>query len=811
MKKHALILALTTLFFAFTFDDDFLEKIVAQFEKYQINHPQEKAYLHFDKPYYSAGETIWFKAYLAEASELVPDTISVPLYVELIDNQVGKLISKKILKLEGGSAYSNFTLPDSLHSGYYRLRAYTNWMLNSDENLLFVKDFKVFKTGENDAPVKLNSQAIDFKFMPEGGNLVEGLESKVAYKAVDALGKGIDVSGIIMTEKGDTIMIFESEHLGMGTFLFKPQAGEKYIAKVGFKNVFEQKALLPEIQKEGFVMGIEAIVDKNNMRLFVGNNVSNMSGQISIVGQSRGKICYAAKTVSTKKMLLMKIPKNKFPEGVTQFTVFDDKGMPRCERLVYFKNNKPLNISFLPTKNAYQTREKVTVEIMAKDHEGKPVEGDFSVAVSDAGQILEAPYAENISTYLLLSSDVKGKIEQPAYYFDNTMPEANRHLDVLMMTQGWRRFKWSDIMKPEYEKPKFDLERGISLSGEISRQNGKMFEKPINLTFIFSLKDSTRLFGMGEAAKNGTFSLADLNFVDSAKVMIQAVAGSNRNTKIFINKNFSPKIQLVAIPYNAVSFEENELTEYLKRTKEALELEKILRFNKAQMLQEVVVKAKRKTEERDTRVLYSNASKSLKVDQTMIGYMNVLDLIRGRIAGVQVSGDAMNPTVTIRGASSFSGPSEPLFLLDGMRTDKSAILSLPVVDVEKVDILTGAESAIYGMGAGAGVISILTKRGNSDYDYSNEKAMGVELVNIAGYAPLKEFYAPNYDEKIPEHIRPDYRSTIYWLPKIKTNAEGKAVFSFFNTDAITDVTLHLEGLTAKGVPIAAKARYSVVK
>ena len=804
-------MVLATLFFAFTFEDDFITKIVAQFDKYNAELPQEKAYLHLDKPYYTVGETIWFKAYLTEAASLMPDTVSIPLYVELIDNQRGKLVDKKILKLDAGSAYADFTLSDTLQAGYYRLRAYTNWMLNFDDNLLFTKDFKVFKSGKEDVPTKLNAQQIDFRFFPEGGNLVEGIESRVAYKAVDALGNGLDVTGMILTEKGDTVINFESEHLGMGVLTFKPEVGEKYVAKIKYRNIFEKEIALPQAQKEGFVMGVESVFDRENVRLYVGNNIPTLEGQITVIGQSRGNICYAAKTVSTKKTLLIKIPKNKFPQGVTHFTIFDEKGLPRCERLVFFNKDKPLNISVLPNKKTYSPREKVTINIDAKDNDGKPITGDFSVAVTDANQVLNTPYAENIATYLQLSADVKGKIEQPAYYFSEENKEANRHLDILMMTQGWRRFKWNDVMNVALPKPTFGFERSLQLTGEISRQNGKPFEKPVSLTFILSLKDSTRLFGMGEASKDGTFSLEGLDFVDSARVVVQAIAGSgNRNTKILVNKAFSPKIQLVAIPYNAVTFDEKDLADYLKRTKDALDLEKLLRFNKAQMLLEVTVRGKKFESMQDSRVLYATASKSITIDQTMMsGYANVLDLLRGRLAGVQVSGSAADPTITIRGLSSIMGSSEPLFLLDGMRTDKSAILMISVADVEKVDVLTGGEASIYG--SGTGVVSVLTKRGNANYNYSNEKAAGIEVLNIAGYAPIKEFYAPKYDEQIPEHIRPDFRSTIFWSPKLKTDANGKAQFTFFNSDAATNVTIQLEGLSAKGIPIVAKNSYSVVK
>lgn len=810
MKTTALFLVLATLLFAFTFEDDLIQTIAAKFDRYHNELPQEKAYLHLDKPYYTAGETLWFKAYLVEANTHLPDTVSIPLYVELIDNQRGKLIDKKILQLEGGSAAADFMLPDTLKAGYYRLRAYTNWMLNFDENLLFTKDFRVFRPNTVDEPIKLNSQEIDFRFFPEGGNLVEGIENRLAYKAVDALGNGLDVSGIILSDKGDTVISFESEHLGMGVMTFKPEIGEKYSAKIKYRNIYEKEIALPIADKEGFVMGVESVADKDNIRLFVGHNTTNPTGQIAIIGQSQGKICYAAKTASTKKVLLMKIPKNKFPTGITQFTVFNEKGLPLCERVIFLKNDTTLNINILPNKTKYNTREKVTLNIEAKDAKGQPILGDFSVSVTDAGQVLEQAFPENIQTNLLLSSDLKGKIEQPAYYLSKENQEAARHLDILMMTQGWRRYRWNDILKDELTTPKYPLERGLSISGEISRPNGKVFEKPVNLTFMFSLKDSTRLFGMGLAEKDGSFVVNNLSFVDSAQVIVQAMAGnSNRNTKIFINRAFSPKVQVVAIPFNAVTFDEKELADYLKRTKEALDFERSLRFNKSILLNEAVVKGKKNLPERDNRVLYSSPSKSLTVDPTMIGYMNVLDLIRGRFAGVQVSGSANDPTITIRGVSSLSGSSEPMFLLDGMRTDKSAILMLPVADVDKVDVLTGGESAIYGMGAGNGVISILTKRGNPNYDYSKDKALGVEHFGIAGYHPTKEFYAPKYDVILPEHIRPDFRSTIFWSPKIRTDANGKASITFFNTDATTKVNINLEGISSTGIPIVAKNTYSV--
>lgn len=815
MKKLASIFAVAALLFAFTVNDDLADNIVSKFNRYAATYPQEKAYLHLDKPYYTAGETIWLKAYLVEAATNLLDTTSIPLNIELIDNQLGAVISKKVLKLEGGMAAGDFELPDSLHSGYYRLRAYTNWMRNFDENLMFSKEFKVHKIGDEILPTKFNPQDIDFQFFPEGGQIVEGLDNKVAFKASDRVGHGVDVSGIILTNSGDTVIVFDSEHLGMGVFNFKAKPNETYIAKIKYRNIFEKEVPLPNIEKQGFVMGVEAVADKNLIRLYVGHNYNKPkeSGNILVVGQSQGKISYVARTPISNKSMFVKIPKDKFPEGITQFTVFDETGRPRCERLVYIFKEDYINVSITSDKRIYKPKEEVKLEIEAKDMDGEPVEGNFSVVVTDGKQVLLSPNEENILSYLLLSSDVKGKVEQPDYYFSQTKPEVRRHMDILLMTQGWRRFKWDNILKSDLSLPEFVAERGIGISGEITRQNGKLFEKPVNLTFMMWQDDGERSFGSGLAATDGTFSLQDLNFTGTSKILIQAVAGKlNRNTKIFINKAKPPRLERMPLPFNPITFDENDLADYLRRTQENLEIEKLIKARREQLLQEVVVKAKRE-QERDNRVLYSHASNTLKITPDMNVSGNVLDLLRGRIPGVQVMGNPMEPTVIIRGVSSLNGSSEPTFLLDGMIVDKQMIINIPVFDVDRIDVLKGADAGIYGSRGGNGVISVLTKRGDSARH--PWESSGIEVTEINGYAPVKEFYSPKYDgptmEDFQVNNRPDYRSTIFWAPIVKTNGEGKATVSFFNSNAETDVNIKLEGMALLGMPVRAKSSYSVKK
>ncbi|MFN3849414.1 MAG: TonB-dependent receptor plug domain-containing protein [Spirosomataceae bacterium] len=812
MKKLLiLLLCSTATFFAFVNDDEILKKIIDQLDKYNLEYPQEKAYLHTDKPYYIAGETIWFKSYLVEGMTNHPDTVSVPLYVELVDNQAGRLIEKRTIKLDHGFGYGDFRLSDTLRSGYYQLRAYTNWMLNFGDDMVFTKDFKVYST-KDQAPPTLSAKDIDFQMFPEGGNLVEGLDGRVGFKATDAAGKGIDISGEILTEEGDTVVSINSENLGMGFFRFKPEVGKKYQAVVRYQSIYTKRIDLPIAQKEGYTLTVDNTSNKTLIKVYVANNIQKPNTKMILIGQSRGVVLYAGQTPVGKKSAYISIPREKFAAGVVQFTLFDENLKPRCERVAFIEPTKSLNFNITTHKQSYRTREKVNLDIEVKDNEGKPVEGNFSLSVLDQKQVVEAPFDENILTNLLLSSDVKGKIESPAYYFDKTNKNAAYHLDILMMTQGWRRFTWDKVMQETLPKPTYFLEQGLTISGEVVRQNDKAFEKTVALTMMITGADSTRQFLMGEANKDGSFIFYGLDFKDSCDVLVQAVAGkNNRNTKIIFAKPNTPKFRIVKIPYGVVEIDASELSEYLKRTRDALELEKKLLFEKAIMLGEVLVKAKKRENERDTRVLYGRADASINVENTY-GAVSIFDLIRGRVAGVQVSGDPMNPSIQIRGISSISLSTEPLFLLDGVPVTKETLLSVNVFDVEKIDVLkSAATTSMYGSQGANGVISVLTKRGNKNYDWSKDEAMGIKSQPFLGYYTAKEFYMPKYDQDLPENVRPDYRSTVFWSPIIKTDKDGKAKVSFFNTDAETTMRVHIEGIAYGGVMGSGKANFSVKK
>lgn len=791
------------LFFSFHWaEDDFSKIVIEKLEAYRHTLPQEKAYLHLDKPYYVTGDTLWFNAYLVEGSVHVVDSASQVLYVDLIEKRTGKNITIKRVNLEGGIGKGEIKLGDTLPKGAYTIRAYTNWMRNFDEDFFFHKDIFLFNDDvqQPEKPVS----ALDVQFFPEGGQLIAGLGTRIAFKAVNESGLGPDVNGFILNQNKDTISALNSEHLGMGKFTFQPQSGQTYTAYLRKKGEPYQTFPFPEVKTEGYLMMVNNLTVNNKIRVLIyGNLADNIEHNVNVVAQTRGVVVFTAKGKVSKKGLQLLVPADQLPAGITQLTLFDDQNKPVCERLIFVDHGDHLNVHVNTHKKTFRHREKTEVEITVTDTTGKPVETNLSVAVTDNGQIAQQPYDQHITSYLLLSSDLKGHIEQPGYYFDTTHTDRKIKLDLLMMTQGWRRFTWQNALKDTPASPSRYIEKGFSIQGEVKKSARKPAEK-VTLSLHLS-NDSVNTFLTTETGETGLFAVDNLIFNDSLKVRLQ---GMNSRTSAGLNISVSPfsppRFTISRIPFFPVTVDAVQMETYLKRAEEYLAIERRIRESKEKMLKEVTVKGKKEVV-RDSRKLYSHADATIKLSQQAIGgAMTVLDVLQGRVAGLQVTGSGSNARVSIRGSRS-----EPTFLLDGLPVDKDMITSLSIYDLESVDVLKGASAAIYGGQGGSGVISVLTKRANPNYDYSQDVTPGVTTTKIAGFDTPKEFYAPKYDVNIPENNIPDYRSTVYWAPMLKTDKNGKVSFSYFNTDATSDISLHVEALSAWGISGHSKTEYSV--
>ncbi len=810
------VLSVTLFFSLRPTDDEFIKRLLEQFRVYINHQPTEKVYIHIDRDTYLTGETVWLKGYLFDGYTHNADTLTGVLYAELVDPNIRQVRLRTQLRASGSYASGQLVLPDSLPSGTYQLRAYTNLMRNYSESYFFTKTLTVLHADDSsasDAGKSIKQNRPDVQFLPEGGHLVAGLTSRIAFKAVNSLGKGVAVKGFVLDTKKDTVIGFFTTHLGMGHFMLKPEPAQIYTAFIPLPDGTLASYPMPAAQEQGVVMQVENMTNKDHVLVYVMHNkaTGDTTATLTLVAQARGQIIQAAKVPLTRKTAVVRLSRTAFPEGIAQLTVFDETHKPVCERLVFINKNEQINVSVVTDKASYKNREPINLTVTTTNTEGKPLAANLSLAAVDAKLAPESDSNSiTIRSHLLLSSDLVGTIEQPDAYFNPANKERWLQLDLLLLTQGWRRFSWTDVLSGTVPPIKHPLEKGLSLTGRVVRPNQKDIGGTVKLTFIIAKKDSSRQILAGESDEAGNFWAYDLDFTDTATVMIQGVKGAaNRNLVITLDQLLKPTVMTLQVPYNPMEFRRDELADFIRRTKEYQEIERQIRRNKEVLLNAVTVKAK-KYEERDSRVIYGTPDATVKFDQTNTsGRLTILDVIQGRIAGVQVIGNGFNARVQIRGAANFNGPVDPLFVLDGMPMDLQAILGISVQDVDRVDVLKGASAAIYGSRASGGVISILTKRGKSTDEIPSVAPPGTLLAKLPGYAPVREFYSPRYDIKKPEPTRPDYRTTLHWAPMIQTDKEGKATVSFFASDAKTDLRIRVEGATLDGRPGVGESRVRV--
>jgi hypothetical protein len=769
-----------------------LEKTKDILTKFSASFPMEKIYVHTDKPHYVVGDTLWLKIYVVNAVNHQPDSASGVVYVDLIDQQTKKVTSHKLFQAISGKSSGRIILTEEYAAGKYQLRAYTNWMLNFSQELFFQTPLEIFSTStkRDQAPTDQGNVLSHLDFFPEGGNLIEGLQNRVAFKAADTNGKGVDVTGMVLSDLGDTVATVKSQHLGMGYFNLKPMPNRNYFF-IDSKSLV--KTAIPSALKNGYTMMVDNL-NKNVVKIYVSHNFESIDKSMLIAHQ-RGRIIYAAQTGSEKNNVGFVIPKSALNEdGIIHLTLFDSNGKPQCERLIYRNTNHPVNVNVTTSPITHKKREKVQVDVSVTDYENKPVKSNFSVTITDAGQLMKDPESENIESYFLLSSEVKqqfeneirGRIESPAYYFDSKNPNAEIHLDLLLMTQGWRRFTWKDLLAEKNPVLSHRIESGITVSGKVLQPGGSPVKKPVDIMLLYP--------GGAVGTRSdelGGFVVHDLDLADSAHVLVQGTkANGNKN---IVTKFDSPKVP--SVDYVTTSSENvvGNISRWIKQQEDQLKFEKALRLQKVQMLKAVEIVGRR-IENDPRRALYSKNARTIEVDHKgCSGISSFIQLLQGRIPSLDVRGIRPNMKVYLRGR-------DVGFLVDGfLAFDINTVLLIAPCDIEAIDVSTVPSPMVPG--SPGGVISILTRRGNPNYDWSQEGAGAMNVGVISGFDFPREFFSPNYDTAAIEQPQiPDFRSTLFWRATVNTAADGKSSFSFYANDLDTDYNLNLEGLSDAGKP-----------
>ena len=490
------------------------QTIDANIEKFANLYSPERAYFHLDKSGYVAGETIWFKAYMM--NEIIAATDSKTLYIDWTDDK-GKLLQHIISPLIDGITTGQFDIPGDYKGRFLHLKAYTKWMLNFDSAFLYNRDVRLFsKDNTAGAEAKTNNPSI-LSFFPEGGDLVAGIKSKIAFKANDQWGKPIKVKGIIINSQGKREDSIRSVHDGMGFFFLIPQKGVTYSAKWKDEKGTDMTTALPEVKSTGAVMQVSV---SGSNRIFTVNYTGDIAASMDslhIIGTMYQHEVFKVTKATAGAEIKATIPGKNLPSGILTITVFDKNWMPLAERITYLDNKEYIfNTEMEVTHWGLNKRAKNTITIKVPDS----IATNLSVSVTDAA--IGSDSSNNIISHFMLSSELKGLVYNPSYYFSNSSDSVMEHLDLLMLTHGWRRFKWSDMVKGNITAPAYAKDTSyITLSGKVLGLVPGEIGNDASIILIIKKKEKGGDFLILPVERNGTFANRNSIFFDTAQVFFQ--------------------------------------------------------------------------------------------------------------------------------------------------------------------------------------------------------------------------------------------------------------------------------------------------
>ena len=745
---------------------------------YGARFPQEKIYVHLDRARYNKGETIWFKAYLLEGQD--PSALSKTIYFDWSDG-AGKLLKHIAAPIFEASAKGQFDIPADFAGGSLHLRAYTRWMLNFDSAFLYDKDIAVAGSGKPAAPGKT-----ELTFFPEGGDLVTGLISKVAFKANNQWGIPVTVSGVVQGSDGSLVDSLTVVHDGMGSFIIQPAAGVTYTAAWTDGAGGTHHVVLPAAAENGVILQVQQHPGRS---LCIVRRTERAPHAFHLIVHMNQSAVYAADLhLEDKPEAALEVPTDKFPTGVAQFTLFDDGWRPVAERVVFVNNQQHV---FTPTINVLTgntaKRARNEVEIAVPDS----LWSNMSVSVTD-GDL--AASDEDIVSRLLLCDDIRGAVYKPAYYFTGSDPALARQLDLVMLTHGWRRFKWNEVLAGRFPVLRFPPDTDfLEIRGQVDPRRVHDLTPGQPVLLILQSRDSSRQRLLLPVSPDGHFAQTGVTFYDTLRVYYD-FAGSKKLGDISLQNGLLPPPGNMP-PVGSFADSTGAARVGFFAAQEAERWKKSKAINLASIT--IKADARHKTELLDakytTGFFKRDAGFQFDVmdDPLAQHSVDIFYYLKQVVPGLDVQYKDGNPILRWRQSS-------PSLFVDEVGTRADIVAGIPISDIAYVKVfhppfLLGAVS-----NPRAGAIAIYTKQGE---DIKPIPVKGLNYHLLEGYSAERQFYSPDYsvDPASSEAFLPDVRATLYWNPYVLTDAETHSVrLEFYNNDVSRRLRIVLEGINAAG-------------
>jgi hypothetical protein len=766
---------------------------------YGLNYPREKIHIHFDKDAYFPGETVWFKSYILGDNQ--PSYQSTNFYIALYDAG-GNMIGQKVSPVVDATSAGYFQLPDSIPSGVVVCRAYTAWMVNSDSNHLFTQPIRILnnnKSGEAVVPVAV------LRFFPEGSDIISGEKNTIAFKAAYTNGKPYPVEAHIRKEGSDEVVLtVKALHDGMGRFDMEQEPGQVYYATWADEKGVPRKTYLPPAKTTGVALKLAQQAN----RLFY--NLANRSGSdtLHVLAYMYQRVIYKADIpVGNGARFTGAFPVEPFPSGVMQFTVFDQQWRPVAERVSFINNSNYLNpVSLNLDGIRLQKRAKNTIEIQLSD----TLPANMSISVTDA-DVNTGQAGNNIIGNMLVNADVRGYVYNPDQYFGEG-GSLNNELDLVMLTNGWRRYNWDDMRAGKMPEKRYGRDNYLTLYGRTTPEVLPKLDKDEPVTLMMRGKDSSVRFYSALPDKEGYFTSPGMVFYDTAKVFYSFNKHKSYNNQI----RLSPGNNTLTA-YGQISFDRT-----LLRADEDLphNASQAIAFHyaaantdpedkKSKTLQGVTVKGRQLSPQTDPMMVLDDRYTTGWFQSKVFGYgadilhdeqaefgQSIYSYLLGKLPGLELG---YKPGMIGENRVFLYRKEEVLIYIDEHPYDNDYLENVQVNQLAYAKLIT--RSAMAGPSLKP-VLALYYKKWD-DVSLRKPQLTDMRQENVMGYSPVKEFYSPDYSDGHTGGT--DARSTLYWQPYIFSDVAHRNIpVSFYNNDFTTRFRIVLEGINTDGKLIHAE-------
>ncbi|MEI9917602.1 MAG: hypothetical protein WDO14_02240 [Bacteroidota bacterium] len=765
-----------------TFPDDSITK---KFDAWRKQALQEKVYVRTDRSGYVTGELMWFKIYCVDGYRNRPMDISKVVYLELL-GEGNEIVLQRKIEMANGFGTGSMFVPASLSSGNYALRAYTNWMKNFGPEYFFHSTISIVNTFvKTSAPVAKANSGYDVQFFPEGGDLVAGLHSKVAFRVADATGKGIIFRGAIVDEKNDTVAHFKPGKFGIGHFYMTPAAGSKYRAVITDQSRRRSSHPLRDVKESGYVMRLIESNDVITVDISASSQADNYA-PVYLFTQSRESIVSKEVRQIQSGKATFRINRSSLPAGITHITLFDKNLQPTAERLYFTRPSSAMTIEGKTPMKIYSSRQKIRVDI----NSGSDANVSVSVFRNDS---LPVAGQSNLFEYLWLSSDLKGAIESPEYYFsanDTTVASAT---DNLMLTHGWRRFAWSSVLK---NKPSFTYlpeHQAHIIRGTVLNQQGQ----PANgvLTYLAAPEKFVRTYGSRSNSK-GEVQFEVKDFYGNKRIYAQTNWRVDSTFRIRIANPFSE--QYAAWPLAPITLPPAISKQLLERSV-AMQVQDIYYRDQVNHFLPPGI---------DSVQFYGKADEIYNLDDyTRFPIME--EVLREYVPGVMVrkKRDGFHFMVIDKLNKSLFRD-DPMVLIDGVPVfNADKVMAFDPLRIKRLEILD--KEYYEGILALPGVMSFFTYANDLGGFPIDERAVQMDY---DGLQVQREFFAPKYENTSDKQLRlPDHRTLLYWNPLVLTKKGETSAIEFYTSDVPGNYTILVEGISKNGEAGTSSNNFSVTK